>query len=112
MLMIPGLGPHKAKAIYDALGIASIGELAYACNENRLVDLPGFGEKTQKNILAGIKLLEKHSGRFLYPFALTEAQAPVAPLEKSGNPARRRSPRRRGTPARSRGIPGSDRDAG
>ncbi len=75
MMTIPGLGPHKAKAIYDALGIASIGELAYACNENRLVDLPGFGEKTQKNILAGIKLLEKHSGRFLYPFALAEAQA-------------------------------------
>ena len=49
---------EKAKAIYDALGISSIGELAYACNENRLVDLPGFGEKTQKNILAGIKSQE------------------------------------------------------
>src|SRR5512135_3450724 len=32
MLAIPGLGPHKAKAIYDTLGISSIGELAYACN--------------------------------------------------------------------------------
>jgi DNA polymerase (family 10) len=84
MMTIPGLGPHKAKAVYDALGIASIGELAYACNENRLVDLPGFGEKTQKNILAGIKQLERHSGRFLYPFALAEAEALVAKLEKSG----------------------------
>src|SRR5206468_10650970 len=37
MATIPGLGPKKLKAIYDQLGISTVGELEYACIENRLV---------------------------------------------------------------------------
>ncbi|MCK9392149.1 MAG: helix-hairpin-helix domain-containing protein [Syntrophales bacterium] len=54
MLKIPGLGPKKIHNLYEKLGIETIGELEYACQENRLLDLPGFGSKTQKKILAGI----------------------------------------------------------
>ena len=46
MLKIRGLGPRKIKALYDALGIKTVGELEYACLENRLVELQGFGQKT------------------------------------------------------------------
>ncbi|MDX9816405.1 MAG: helix-hairpin-helix domain-containing protein, partial [Smithellaceae bacterium] len=52
MLKIPGLGPKKIHALYEQLGVMDVGELEYACLENRLVDLKGFGEKTQDNILA------------------------------------------------------------
>src|SRR3990167_3261966 len=48
LLAIPGLGPKKVKKICDALGISSVGELEYACNENRLVDLEGFGARSQE----------------------------------------------------------------
>jgi DNA polymerase (family 10) len=66
MVRIPQLGPKKAKAIYEKLGITTIGELEYACHENRLKDIPGFGAKTQENILRGIELLKRYQGRFLY----------------------------------------------
>ncbi|HHV96731.1 MAG TPA: histidinol-phosphatase, partial [Clostridiaceae bacterium] len=60
MLKIPGLGPNKVRALYENLGITSIGELEYACIENRLVKLKGFGEKTQQKILEGIKNIRKY----------------------------------------------------
>jgi len=43
MLRVPGLGPRKVRALYDMLGITSLAELEYACRENRLVSLKGFG---------------------------------------------------------------------
>src|ERR1700693_6085468 len=52
---VPGLGPKKLKVIHDRLGVSSLGELQYACIENQLVDLPGFGRKVQERILTGIR---------------------------------------------------------
>lgn len=45
MLKIPGLGPKRIRTIYEQLNITSVRELEYACLENRLLDLPGFGKK-------------------------------------------------------------------
>ncbi|SUJ22870.1 DNA polymerase/3'-5' exonuclease PolX [Sphingobacterium spiritivorum] len=50
MLQIKGLGPKKILIIWKELGIESVGELYYACNENRLVEAKGFGLKTQEDI--------------------------------------------------------------
>lgn len=58
MTRLPGLGPKKALAVYEQLGITSIGELEYACKENRLKDLKGFGIKTQEKILKAIQQWE------------------------------------------------------
>lgn len=62
MLKIKGLGPKKIKTIHDRLGIKDVVELEYACVENRLVDLPGFGKKTQEKILEGISYRKKQMG--------------------------------------------------
>lgn len=67
LLRIPGLGPKKVRAVYEQLGITTIGELAYACIENRLLDLPGFGKKTQDKILQGIEFIKQHHGHYLFP---------------------------------------------
>jgi DNA polymerase (family 10) len=66
MLKIPGLGPKKIKMLYEALDIKTIGELEYACLENRLIELQGFGQKSQGKILQGIQLIKKYQGRYLY----------------------------------------------
>jgi DNA polymerase (family 10) len=66
MLSIPGLGAKKVRAIHDGLGITTVGELEYACMENRLVDLAGFGEKTQAKVLKSIESWKKNRGRHLY----------------------------------------------
>lgn len=65
ILKIPGLGPKKIKLLYDQLEITTLGELEYACLENRLIDLKGFGLKTQNKILEGIKNLKKYRGKYL-----------------------------------------------
>lgn len=50
MLDINGFGPKKVRAVWKEMGIESIGELLYACNENRLVEYKGFGLKTQEDL--------------------------------------------------------------
>lgn len=74
ILRIPGLGPKKVYKLYQTLGITSIRELEYACKENRLLDLKGFGPKSQANILQGIEHIKKFQGQFVYAEVITEAQ--------------------------------------
>lgn len=73
MLKIPGLGPKKIKVLHEKLDINTIEELEYACNENRLITLDGFGQKTQDKIKHGITLLaqykDKHLLSEIYPIA-------------------------------------------
>ncbi|MCX5894349.1 MAG: DNA polymerase/3'-5' exonuclease PolX [Proteobacteria bacterium] len=80
MLRIPGLGPKKIKVLHQELGISTIGELEYACNENRLIELPGFGEKSQEKVLQGIGFIRKYQNQFLYSTAITEAESIVSQL--------------------------------
>lgn len=74
LLKIPGLGPKRVKIIYDNLGITTLEELEYACNENRLAGLPGFGYKTQENILNGIENFKEYKDKFLFSEAYREAE--------------------------------------
>jgi len=63
MLSIKGIGAKKVRALWTELEIESIGELLYACNENRLVSLKGFGQKTQEQIIQSIKFIEENTGK-------------------------------------------------
>src|SRR6266576_2488636 len=74
MLRIPGVGPKKINVIYDKLHINSIAELEQACREDKIAHLPGFGKKTQDNIMQGLAFLAQHADRFLYPVAEEEAE--------------------------------------
>ncbi len=75
MLAIPTMGPRKIKYLFDNLHISNTGQLEYACKENRLVDLPNFGKKTQENILKGIEILKKYKGKYLFANIIEEAEA-------------------------------------
>lgn len=66
MLEIPGVGPKKIRAMNSKLGITSIRELEVACNEGKVAELEGFGEKTQEKILAGIKNRKMYGKRHLW----------------------------------------------
>lgn len=66
MLRIPGFGPKKIRAIWQELGAESVGELIYACNENRLIELKGFGQKTQDDLRKKLEYFQKSKGKFLY----------------------------------------------
>lgn len=73
LVSIPGLGPRKVKKLYDILCIETVGELEYACLENRLVELPGFGKKSQEKILAGIQHYKHFRERRLYSDIIDDA---------------------------------------
>jgi len=82
MLEIPGMGPRKVKTIHDRLGIGTVEELEAACAQDRVSALPGFGARTQENILAGIHFLAEHAGRFLYSVAREAADRIFAAVER------------------------------
>jgi DNA polymerase (family 10) len=66
MLQVKGIGPKKIHTIWKEMEIETLGELLYACHENRLTRFKGFGAKTQQNIQEGIEYYLQNQGHFLY----------------------------------------------
>ena len=66
MLNIKGIGPKKIHTIWKEMELETVGELLYACKENRLKLYKGFGEKTQQNVIDTIEFYFKSQGSFLY----------------------------------------------
>src|SRR5690606_4700404 len=73
----------KIHVIWKQLGIESLGELEYACNENRLLELKGFGIKTQKTILENIRYYLQNQGFYLWATAEKFAENILSRLKKS-----------------------------
>ncbi|MEJ7673385.1 MAG: PHP domain-containing protein [Chitinophagaceae bacterium] len=67
--------PQKIATIWKDLEVESIGELLYACNENRLLNYKGFGAKTQQNIQESIEFYLNNAGNYLYAQVETYATA-------------------------------------
>ncbi|HQV67020.1 MAG TPA: helix-hairpin-helix domain-containing protein [Saprospiraceae bacterium] len=74
MLSIKGLGPKKVKQIWKEMEIETIGELLYACNENRLVAYSGFGPKIQADIIEKLEYFQASQGKFLYAHVHKQAE--------------------------------------
>ena len=98
-LQIPSLGPRKVKAIYDKFGITTLEELEKLCLEHKIARLPGFGIKTEENILKGIKLLKEKRGRRplgeILPYAeeiveLIKNKAPIQNIAIAGSIRRKK----------------------
>jgi len=83
MLNISGLGPKKVSALYKNLNIKTIEELRKACIDGKLRNLEGFGEITERNILRGIQLMQKTSGRALLNLAYEDGMNYIKYLEKN-----------------------------
>ncbi|MBS3801446.1 MAG: DNA polymerase/3'-5' exonuclease PolX [Candidatus Thermoplasmatota archaeon] len=82
LLDIQGLGPKKVAVLYKKLGITTIDELQKAARQHKLQDLDGFGVTTENNILRGIALQSKTSGRSLLHHALQQGNQYVEYLKK------------------------------
>jgi DNA polymerase (family 10) len=74
MMGIKGIGAKKVATIWKELGIENVGELYYACNENRLIEAKGFGLKTQDEIRKVIEFRMAGNGKFLYAQVEEEAK--------------------------------------
>lgn len=74
MLQIKGFGPKKVRTIWQDLEVETVGELLYAVNENRLIELKGFGHKTQEDLKQKLEYYQKSKDKFHYASLEGEAQ--------------------------------------
>jgi DNA polymerase (family 10) len=65
IIAVYGMGPKKARVLYEKLKIKNLKDLEKAARSRKIASLPGFGEKTEKNILESINFLKRSKGRFL-----------------------------------------------
>jgi DNA polymerase (family 10) len=73
---LSGVGPKKARALWQALGVTEIRSLEQAAREGRVAGLPGFGPKTQARILASIEQHRTYGQRW----KLSDAEQMIQPL--------------------------------
>ncbi len=65
LLQVPGLGPGRARAVYQELGVSTLDELEQAARQGRLREVPGFGPKAVDTLLASLDRLKQRSARQL-----------------------------------------------
>ena len=82
MLKVKGLGPKKVRLLWKELELESIGELYYACLENRLVALKGFGKKTQDAVKKEIEFIRSSKGKHLFADVENAAMSFIGSLQK------------------------------
>ena len=99
VMELPGVGPKKAKKLWQELEIETVDALEAAANQGQVAALAGFGAKSEKKILAGIEQFRLHRSRFkiseadqlIVPLLEHLRQAPaVGRLEVAGSYRRRR----------------------
>ncbi|WP_419938605.1 DNA polymerase/3'-5' exonuclease PolX [Candidatus Palauibacter sp.] len=99
LMRLPGVGPKKARKLWDELGVESIDDLEEVASEGRVAELPGFGVKTQDRILSGIRNYRTNTTRFrlgevdkLLPPLIEHLRATpgIARLEVAGSYRRRK----------------------
>ena len=83
MLHIKGFGPKKIRVVWKDLGVETVGELLYAVNENRLIELHGFGKKTQDTLKQQLEYYQKSKNRFHYAALEAEALQLIKTLEEA-----------------------------
>jgi len=76
MMHIEGLGPKRAKALYDERNVAGIEVLERMARAGKIRELPGFGKKTEETILRRMAAWSGQEPRIL----LAEAEGIAAPL--------------------------------
>jgi len=82
LLEIKGLGPKKVLQLWKEAGIEDPGSLLDACRENRLVQLNGFGLKTQAELLKALEFAQGAAGQMHYARASRIAAEWLSKLEK------------------------------
>lgn len=75
LLKIPGIGPKRVRALYFDLDVQTIEQLYRAARDGRIRALPGFGEKTENNILLAVEAHANQAQRFKLAIAAQYANA-------------------------------------
>jgi DNA polymerase (family X) len=60
---VKGLGVKKIKILWQELGIDNTNDLKIACQNNKIANQKGFGEKTQESILESLAFIQAQQGK-------------------------------------------------
>ena len=82
LLKVPGLGPKRVRALYDELHIQDLKALEQAAERRQIQRLHGFGEKTERRILAALRARKEQTRRFKRSLAAQYAEAIAAELRR------------------------------
>jgi DNA polymerase (family 10) len=74
LLRLQSLGPKKVLFLWETFQVCTIEGVEKLAREGKLQDLPGFGEKSEQNILKATESAKRSSGRFKISTAEDEAQ--------------------------------------
>jgi DNA polymerase (family 10) len=84
LLNLQSLGPKKVAFLWSKFKAGSVGDVEKLAKEGKLRDLPGFGEKSEQNILKAVEVFKKSSGRFLISRGEEAAAEIAAYIKKAG----------------------------
>jgi DNA polymerase (family X) len=86
LMKIPGIGVKTASKLVNQLKIKSLADLKKAAEDNRISELPDFGEESQSRILkATIEFEQKAPSRMLLPYAMEIADEIIKWLKEDKN---------------------------
>src|SRR6267154_2184095 len=84
LLNLQSLGPKKVAFLWSKFKAGSVADVEKLAKEGKLRDLPGFGEKSEQNILKAVEVFKKSSGRFLISRGEEAAAEIAAYIKKTG----------------------------
>ncbi|MHB8755800.1 MAG: DNA polymerase/3'-5' exonuclease PolX [Candidatus Acidiferrales bacterium] len=84
VLSLQGLGPKKAAFLWKNFKAGTVEDVAKLAREQKLRDVPGFGEKTEENILRAVEFFKKSTGRFRINVAEATAAQVAAHIQALG----------------------------
>jgi DNA polymerase (family 10) len=87
VLTLQSLGPKKVAFLWSNFRAGTVADVEKLAREGKLRDLPGFGEKTEENILKAVETFKRASGRFRVDQAESAAAELIAHIQKSGDAA-------------------------
>ncbi|HUJ29814.1 MAG TPA: DNA polymerase/3'-5' exonuclease PolX [Candidatus Acidoferrum sp.] len=85
VLQLQGLGPKKVALLWKKFKAGTVADVEKLAREEKLRDLPGFGEKTEQNILKASAFFKKSTGRFRLDQAADEADRMSAYIRQAGD---------------------------
>jgi DNA polymerase (family 10) len=85
VMSLQSLGPKKVAFLWSNFKAATVGDVEKLARDGKLRDVPGFGEKTEENILKAVETFKRSTGRFRVDKVRAAAAELVAHIEKFGS---------------------------
>jgi DNA polymerase (family 10) len=84
ILHLQSLGPKKVAFLWSNFKAATVADVEKLALEGKLRDVPGFGEKSEQNILKAVEAFKRSTGRFRLDVAEAAAEELIEYIKKYG----------------------------